>query len=244
MVRVLALINHEVAPSGVFAAEILSRGHELDHWLPSAGPIPRPLSDYGAVIAFGGGMQADEEELHPWLHSAFAVLRDCLALAVPTLGVCLGGQMLARAAGAAVGPAARPEYGWTAVRLTDEGEADPLFTGLPRRLDVFQWHSYAFELPPEAVPLAASDVCLQGFRVGDCAWGLQWHPEVTAESVLRWAAEHRPAPGGVPVAIDMDEMRAAVARRIAASNAEGRALCARFLAAAQSAGVSASGSAS
>lgn len=231
--RVLALINHEAVPSGVFADEIVRRGHDLDHWVPSNGEIPRPLSEYGAVIAFGGGMQADQEQIHPWLHSAFAVLDECLVRGVPTLGVCLGGQMLARVAGGVIGPAPQAEAGWQPVELTDAGAQDPLFEGEPRRFDVFQWHSYSFELPPGAVALASSDVCLQSFRLGASAWGLQWHPEVTGDSILRWARDHRPAPNGVPVTIDMPAMEAAVASRIDELNADGRALCARFLQTAQ-----------
>jgi GMP synthase-like glutamine amidotransferase len=233
LMRVLALINHEACPGGVFEDEVVDQGHELDRWVPSAGEIPRPLSEYGAVIAFGGGMQADEEELHPWMRSVFGILNDCLDRDLPTLGVCLGGQMLARAAGAAVGPAPEAECGWQPVELTDAGMRDPLFAGLPRRFDVFQWHSYSFELPPGAVELVSSDVCLQAFRLGSSAWGLQWHPEVTGETALRWARHHRPAPNGIPVTIDLPAMEATVAARIGESNDEGRALCARFLLSAQ-----------
>jgi GMP synthase-like glutamine amidotransferase len=143
-----------------------------------------------------------------------------------------GAQMLARAAGGSVGPAPEAEWGWRPVDLTEAGAGDPLFAGRPRSFDVFQWHSYTFTLAPSAVALASSPVCLQSFRIGDRAWGVQWHPEVTAESVLLWADRYPPAPGGVPVSIDLPALRAAVAARMHATNDEGRALCARFLAAA------------
>jgi GMP synthase (glutamine-hydrolysing) len=231
--RILALVHHEVAGTGVFAEEVARRGHELEEWLPSARPMARPLSEYDAVMAFGGGMQADQEDRYPWLRVAVNTLREALERSVPTLGVCLGGQVLARAAGGAVGPASRAEWGWNAVQLTDAGVADPLFAGRPRTFDVFQWHSYAFELPPGAVPLARNSVCLQSFRTGESAWGVQWHPEVTSDSVLLWGAEHPPSPGGVPVSVDLAALQAAVAARISATNDEGRALCARFLEAAE-----------
>ncbi|MDQ2895324.1 MAG: type 1 glutamine amidotransferase [Actinomycetota bacterium] len=231
--RVLALVHHGVAGTGVFADEVTHRGHELEEWLPSARPIPRPLSQYDAVMAFGGGMQADQEDRYPWLRVARNTLRDALERSVPTLGVCLGAQVLARAAGGAIGPASRAESGWSAVHLTDAGIEDPLFAGRPRSFDVFQWHSYAFELPPGAVPLARNLVCLQSFRIGESAWGLQWHPEVTSDSVLLWGAEHPPAPSGVPVSVDLAALRAEVAARISATNDDGRALCARFLKAAE-----------
>jgi GMP synthase (glutamine-hydrolysing) len=227
--KLLALINHQVAGTGVFGEHVRQLGHDLEEWVPSEGPPPRALDDYGAVMAFGGGMQADQEDRHPWLTPALGVLSEAIERSVPTLGVCLGGQMLARAAGGAVGPSPLPECGWEAVELTDEGTLDPLFAGSPRVFDVFQWHSYAFDLPPGAVLLAQNSVCLQSFRVGACAWGLQWHPEVTAESVALWSERYVPAPDGVPAAVDREALLAEAATRIEATNDEGRELCARFL---------------
>jgi GMP synthase (glutamine-hydrolysing) len=231
--RVLALIHHAVAGSGVFGDEVRRRGHALDEWVASAEPMPQPLSEYDAVMAFGGGMQADQEDRYPWLRAALGVLDEALRDDVPTLGVCLGAQMLARAAGGAVGPSPEAEWGWRPVSLTEDGLRDPLFDGLPPTFDVFQWHSYAFELPPDGVALASSPVCLQAFRAGDCAWGVQWHPEVTGESVLHWAERYPPAPHGVPVVVDLVALRSAVAARMTATNDEGRRLCARFLSVAE-----------
>jgi GMP synthase-like glutamine amidotransferase len=227
--RVLALVHHTDAGSGVFGGEIARQGHEVDEWVPSAAELPRPLGDYGAVIAFGGGMHPDEEDGYPWLRTVLGVLGETLDRGTPTLGVCLGAQVLARAAGGVVGPAPRPEWGWDSVELTGEAQEDPLFAGLPRILDVLQWHSYTFGLPPGGVPLARSPVCLQAFRVGRAAWGVQWHPEVTAESVLLWGKRYPPAPGGVAVHVDLDALGGEVRGRIERSNAEGRELCGRFL---------------
>lgn len=227
--NVLALIHHEVAGSGVFADEVRRRGHVFEEWQPSAEPLPRALSEYDAIIAFGGGMQVDEHDRFPWLRTALDVLREALEREVPTLGVCLGGQMLAAAADGAVGPSPQAEWGWRQVELTGPGAEDPLFAGRPRKFDVFQWHSYAFDLPPGAVALARNEVCLQSFRAGPAAWGLQWHPEVTSESIALWARRHVPSPNGEPVAIDLETFESEVAQRIAATNDDGRALCARFL---------------
>jgi GMP synthase (glutamine-hydrolysing) len=231
--RVLALVHHEVAGCGVFAEEVTRRGHQLEEWVPATSGLPRPLGDYGAVMAFGGGMQADQEDRYPWLRAAHDTLGEAVQRGVPTLGVCLGAQVLARAAGGAVGPASRAEWGWNPVELTGPGVDDRLFRGQPHRFEVFQWHSYSFELPPGAVPLALNAVCLQSFRIGAAVWGVQWHPEVTAESILFWGREHPPAPGGVPVAVDVAALDAAVSARIEATNADGGALCARFLEAAE-----------
>lgn len=231
--HVLAIIHHDVSGAGVFADEVRARGHSFEEWEPADGPLPRALHEYGAVLAFGGGMQADDDEGHPWLRDAADVLEAAISRRLPTLGVCLGGQMLARAAGGGVRPSPEAEWGWRAVELTDAGLEDPLFAGGPRRREVFQWHSYAFTLPPGAVLLASNAVCLQAFRVGDRAWGLQWHPEVTADTARLWARDHVPAPGGVPVSIDLDAHHAEIDARIDGGNAEGRALCGRFLAIAE-----------
>jgi GMP synthase-like glutamine amidotransferase len=227
--RILAVIQHEQSNPGVFADEAASRGHELDHWLAIEGPSPRPLSEYGAVMAFGGTVQADEDDRYPWLRRGLDLLGEALEQDVPTLGVCLGGQMLARAAGGAVGPAKQAEWAWNQVELTDAGMQDPLFAGWPRTLDVFQSHSYSFELPPEAVALASNPACLQAFRVGESAWGLQWHPEVTAESVMAWGAGGPPAANGDSLKVDLAELEVTVSARIAQTNREGRDLCGRFL---------------
>lgn len=227
--RVLSLVHEADAGSGVFAHEIERQGHEPEEWVPSHQSLPRSLDEYGAVIAFGGGMQADEDEEFPWLRTVLAVLADALERDVPTLGVCLGGQVLARVAGGEVGPAPRAEWGWSAVELTADAASDPLLAGAPPTLDVFQWHSYRFDLPPGAVALARSPVSLQAFRVGASAWGVQWHPEVTADTVLLWGERYPPRPGGVPVDIDLDALRRDVDAHIARTNVEGRALCARFL---------------
>jgi GMP synthase-like glutamine amidotransferase len=233
--RVLGVINHALCDAGVFGDEVIAGGHEFDEWQPSEGPLPRPLAEYDAVISFGGGMQATEDERYPWLRTALDVLEDGLERELPTLGLCLGGQMLARAAGGAVGPARRPEAGFDEVQLTDAGQRDPLFAGLPRTLPVYQWHSYSFVLPPHAVALAGSPVCLQAFRVGERAWGLQWHPEVLADTALMWARIAIPAIDGVPVDLDPAQLAVAVSERMEQANQDGRELCRRFLRIAQDA---------
>jgi GMP synthase-like glutamine amidotransferase len=115
-------------------------------------------------------------------------MRDAIERGQPLMGVCLGGQLLARSAGAHVGPAPRPEIGWFEVELTPEGEADPVMGALPGRFEAFEWHSYAFDVPPNGVLLAANPVCAQAFKVGEAAWGVQFHPEVTREMLEAWRA--------------------------------------------------------
>ena len=138
------------------------------------------------------------------------------------LGICLGSQLIARAAGAQVFRAAEPEVGWLPVEVTAEGAADPVAVALPARFDAFQWHHYTHDLPNGAVELARSPICTQAFRLGH-AWGVQFHPEVRGEQVESWLAED---PDDVA---DPAALRAATRERIAAWNELGRRLCSAFL---------------
>jgi GMP synthase-like glutamine amidotransferase len=185
--RVLSLIHDDNAPTGTFGDAVRSRGGELTEWNIARGLPPEPAEMFDAVFVFGGGMHVDQEEQHPWLRGEDEVLKTLLAEGVPLFGVCLGGQLIAKAAGGRVGPAAREEVGWHAVELTEEASSDPVFAEAPNRFDAFQWHSYAFELPPDAVPLARNSLSLQAYRLGDRTWGTQFHAEVTEPIVRGWA---------------------------------------------------------
>jgi GMP synthase (glutamine-hydrolysing) len=179
-------MHQDDAPTGVFAEAVRERGAELTEWNIARGAPPKVPTAYDAVFVFGGGMHVDQDEQHPWLRDEDELLKRLLAEEVPVFGVCLGSQLIAKAAGAKVGPAPREEIGWHEVETSPEAADDPVFTGLPARFQAFQWHSYAFELPPGAVMLASNPVCLQGYRLGDSAWGIQFHAEVTQEIVEGW----------------------------------------------------------
>ena len=111
------------------------------------GGSPDPARDYDAVMVFGGAMHPDQDDRFAWLAREEEFLHDALAERVPTVGVCLGAQLVARAAGAAVRPAGEPEIGWLDVALTPAGAADPVLGVLPGIATVFQWHHYTFDLP-------------------------------------------------------------------------------------------------
>jgi GMP synthase (glutamine-hydrolysing) len=229
-VRVLSIAHQPDAASGVFGDAVRERGHELDEWLISSDPDPpAPVESYDAVLVFGGAMHVDQEERHGWLREENALLQRFLADGVPTFGVCLGGQLVAKALGAPVRRMPSPEIGWFDVDLTPEAADDPVFAGLPERFTAFQWHSYHFELPEGGFALARNDRCLQGFRVGR-AWGIQFHPEVTPEDLAEWLRTADPKDDGP---IDVEALRAESERRIAGWNELGRELCGQFLAVAE-----------
>lgn len=234
-VRALAIVHQRDAGPGVFAETLEEHGVELDCWLRAdAETPPRDPGEYDAVMVFGGAMNVNQEDSHPWLRREKALLRELLERRVPLLGVCLGAQLLAEAAGARPRRASRPEIGWREVRLGAEADDDPLLGPLRPGFEAFQWHSYEFPLPPGAVPLAHSDVCLQACRIGDTAWAIQFHAEVTTQIVDGWIDDHRSDEDAVD--LDPDALREQTRHAIPAWNELGRGLCERFLAAAERSG--------
>jgi len=212
-------------PGGVFDEAVESAGHALERWVvPDGGTLDAPGS-YGAVMVFGGSMHPDQDDRFEWLANEERFLRDVLASDVPVFGVCLGAQMLARAAGGGVRPASEPEIGWLDVSLTEDGVNDGVLGRLPATTTVFQWHHYTFDLPAGAVELARSAICPQAFRLaGRDAWGIQFHAEVTLSMVEAWTEED---PDELPM--PADELRAETQRVMARSNEQGRALADAFL---------------
>lgn len=172
-------------------------GLELEVLRPHAGdPLPADLDGYAALVVLGGEQHAfagpGGEPGAPWFPPLEALLRKAVRHQVPTLGVCLGGQLLAAAhAGLVEGSPAGPEIGLGLVAKRDVADHDPLFGPLPMIPDVIQWHhDEVTELPQQAVLLAASTrYPHQAFRIGECAWGLQFHIECDPEMIADWASE-------------------------------------------------------
>ena len=222
---VLAVIHGESVRSGVFGDVVAERGHRLEEWsLAWDTPVPRPLDAYGAVLVFGGAMHADQDLHHPWLREEDLFLHRLLGLHTPVLGICLGAQLLAKAAHAPVHPASQAEVGWFPVELTEAAMDDPVLARLPQSFVAFQWHYYTHGLPAGAVELARSDACTQAFRLGANAWGVQFHPEVTLAQVQGWIEEDEE-----PLPVDGDALLTETRARIEEWNALGRSLCAAFV---------------
>jgi GMP synthase (glutamine-hydrolysing) len=230
--RVLAVVHQDDAGPGVFAGVVAERAHELVTWRPAAQQAPRS-GDPGAVIVLGGAMHVDQEEKHAWLRPEKHELARLLEAGVPTLGVCLGSQLVAEIAGATVGPAEQPEIGWVEVERTPEGRADPVLGPLPDRFDAFQWHRYEFGLPPGGSALARGPGSLQAFRVGDAAWGIQFHAEVDRAIADGWIDDYREDEDAVAIELDPERLRRDTDERIDGWNELGRALCGGFLEAAE-----------
>jgi GMP synthase (glutamine-hydrolysing) len=230
-VRVLSLIHGRNAHSGVFGEVVREAGHELDERsFPLANPPCESTEGYDALMVFGGAMNVHEVEENPWIDEEMALIADGLARELPVLGMCLGGQLLAATSGGRVTRAPEPEIGWHDVEKTEEAAGDPLVGTLPERFLAYQWHSYQAELPPDGVLLARSRVCAQVFRVGDSAWGAQFHAEVTAAMVEAWIRNYRSDPDAVALGFDPGEQRRRLREEIGRWSALGRRLAGSFLA--------------
>jgi GMP synthase-like glutamine amidotransferase len=223
-VRVLSVTHGPTVGGGVFDETVEDEGHVFASWAVPLGEDPPDPRDYDAIMVFGGGMHPDQDGSHPWLGHEIGFLRHTLAAQVPLLGVCLGAQLIARAAGAWVGPADEPEIGWLDISLTDAGHVDPVLSALPGKVEAFQWHSYTFGLPEGATELATSSVARQAFALDGHAWGIQFHAEVTRTMIDTWAAED-----AEELPMPADELFAETDRRIGRWNAHGRDLCRAFL---------------
>ncbi len=234
--RVLAIIHQSDAGPGVFAEELHAQGVELDRWrIPDQGdPVPE-LSAYDAVMSFGGAMHIDQADRHAWLEREREILRELIARGTPLLGSCLGAQLLCVAAGGEVRRMREPEIGWVEVEVTPEGADDPLVGALAPSFSAFEWHTYACVPPEEGVVMARSEQCAQTFRIGERAWGIQFHPEVSVADAYGWIDDWRSDEDAVRIGLDVERLRAETDAAISRWNEVGRAICGRFLEAAAAA---------
>jgi GMP synthase (glutamine-hydrolysing) len=198
---------------GSFAEVLAARGLHAHYVRLFAGDTVPADAEQAAALAFlGGPMSVNDEHRYAYLAPEKALIRRALAHGTPVLGVCLGAQLLAAAAGARVFPGVRPEIGWAPVSLTPDGRRDAILAGVAEVPAVFHWHGETFDLPAGATRLASSAVTPnQAFRLGSRAYGLQFHLEVTPAMINAWLREY---------AADLVPDAVAIASRVAADTVE------------------------
>lgn len=186
--RPVLLIGHDANETfGVAPDSLTDAGRPVRrHRGPDGDRLPA-LDEIAGIVLFGGAMNVDTTDRHPFLADERAYVRDAVAAGVPYLGICLGAQMLARALDRSVHPAGLREFGFNALHPTAEAAADQLLSVFEEGDRVFHWHEDTFELPHDALLLATGDeVPMQAFRVGGRAWGLQFHLEIDRPELERW----------------------------------------------------------
>ena len=157
-------------------------------------PLPVTAEGYKAVIIMGGPMSVYDEDKFPFLKGENKFIKELIKAEVPFLGICLGAQLLAKAAGAKVVKAPVKEIGWSEIRLTEEGQRDPIFKNIPKKYNVFQWHGDMFLIPDKGTLLCDSENGInQAFKYGKNAYGLQFHIEATPVMIGSWIKGELPA---------------------------------------------------
>ncbi|HHW43717.1 MAG TPA: type 1 glutamine amidotransferase [Desulfotomaculum sp.] len=188
--RALVVQNIDIEGPGLLQPTMEEAGWELDiRVMDQPGAVlPGTLEGYEALLILGGPMNVYEEESYPYLKQVDQLIIEAVRQDMPTLGICLGGQLMAKALGAPVTRNPVQEIGWYRLRLTPAGQKSPLFAGLPGEFPVFQWHGDTFALPAGATRLATGDDCTnQAFSCGRGIFALQFHLEVTPEIIRTWA---------------------------------------------------------
>lgn len=199
MKRAVVLQHAEVEGAGRIADLLTKLGYALvTHTLTRTSDFPRDIADQDLLIVMGGSMgvgDLDNPEF-PYLRAEVALLQRRIAMDAPVLGVCLGAQLLAHAAGAAVHPmtakdgSRQYEVGWAPIHFHHQPN-DAVLQGVPEHAHVVHWHGDQFELPPQARSLASSPLCCQGFRLKRRLFGLQFHCELDTPHVEDFLREDR-----------------------------------------------------
>lgn len=203
-------------PAGLLGEEARNRGLRLEVRRMDHGDAVPPIDDVAGVVAMGGPMGVRDAASLPFLAAEKALLRAAVERELPVLGVCLGAQLLAAALGARVEKGDAPEVGVGEIRLTPEGQGDPVLGGAGPVFPVVHWHEDTFEIPAGAVRLAESPLCRnQAFRAGRRAYGFQFHVEVDRALAAAWSER-------LPRGVLIDEGRRLEVERI------GRGIIRRF----------------
>lgn len=188
--RVLIVQNYQNTGLGQVGKALVEAEAEIDLRSAHEGdPLPEDASGHDAIVVLGGGQNALADDDYPYIPALLGLMRDFSARDKAVLGICLGSQLLARAFGAKNMIGTAPEFGWSKVRLTGEGAADPVLRHVPEDFTPFQWHDDTFSLPPGALRLATGDpVENQAFRIGRATYGFQFHFEADRTLVREWNA--------------------------------------------------------
>jgi len=188
--KAVAIRHVQFEDLGTFAPVLAKSGYDIayvDVGIDDVKSIARQTVHL--LVVLGGPIGAYENDLYPFLNDEIEIIRQRVSSNRPTLGICLGAQLMAAALGARVVPGPAKEIGWAPLKLTQEGRGGPL--GHLAQNAVLHWHGDTFDLPNGAVRLASTDICVnQAFSIEDFAMALQFHAEADIRMFERWLIGH------------------------------------------------------
>jgi len=186
--RFLIIQHLDIEPPALIGNVLCKAEHELSFVHLSRGEVlPQDTHGLAGAIIMGGPQSANDIHL-PYIRDELDWLAQRIREGLPMLGICLGAQLIAKAAGATISASPSRELGWYPVFPTSKAASDPVFSSLPDEgLTVFQWHGETFSLPDGSSLIATHpDVPSQAFRLGKAQYGMQFHFEVDAPLVNQW----------------------------------------------------------
>lgn len=232
-VRILVIEHEKDAGPERFGQWLIEAGAEVDVLRPYLGDeIPAALDGYSALLVLGGSAGPLEDTANPWLPQVRDLLRRSAAGEFPSFNICLGGELLAAATSAKIIRRQRPQIGIYDLHTTSAGEKDPVFAAIAREagektIPAVLFHQEEMELPDDGeLLLTGSDAPVQGYRVGEFAWGTQFHPESDTAQVAQWLSSD---PLRLPDGKTNDSIRSEVAEADAELVRINRALAHSFV---------------
>ena len=226
--RILVFQHHPASPAGLVGERMAARSAAVTTLDAQAGiDLPDDAADHDGLLILGGAMNAYDDQHCRHFPALLDLARTYAAAGRPVLGICLGGQLLARAWGAKVHLGAAPEFGVVPLTPTPEAATDPLLADAPAQVPAMQWHEDTFDLPEGAVPLLTGTACRnQAFRVAELVWGFQCHFEADRRDMVDWAVFRRDTYGYEDLAARLAEEAATHGE---AAEALGRQVADRWL---------------
>jgi len=177
---------------GSFTAVLQAHDVEIKYYEAGIDDLSQldVLSD-SLLVILGGPISVNDADMFPFIDAEIDLLRQRIAADKPTLGICLGAQLIASAMGAEIYPGDEKEIGWSGLQLTVAGEQGALRYLGAEHCSMLHWHGETFDLPDGAVLLASSSKYdNQAFSVGENILALQFHPEITTRGMEKWFIGH------------------------------------------------------